>query len=459
MQKLDSEKLFSVALVGRPNVGKSSLFNVLCKKRLALVKDMPGVTRDLRRGVAKWWGKEFSVVDTGGWTNSEDVISRAIREKLQSQLGSFDFLVFVCDARQGLTADDKNFFSIVRDTGKPFLVALNKCDSENQEEEYEFYGLGVENFYKISCEHKIGISDLVEEIYQHVEDFEIDLNDEDPESHISRDFPITVVGKPNVGKSSLVNRILKKEQQLVSSVAGTTTDTLSFEGKHGDLNFLIYDTAGVRRKTKLDGGLEGLTMIKALETIDKAEFILLVLDGTEKPSRQEARMIERSSEQNKPFLIVVNKWDIAKEKDEWNKETYKQDLVKEFHFLKSFEFVFVSALTGSNIDKLFEKLQYLREKMSKRISTGELNRFFDRAIKMTPAPFYNNKQVRLYYITQTKQKTPSFLCFANHPKGVTPAYRRFLENRIREEFDFNGVPVRVFFLPKDSSKRGHKFND
>jgi GTP-binding protein len=459
MQKLDSEKLFSVALVGRPNVGKSSLFNVLCKKRLALVKDLPGVTRDLRRGVAKWWGKEFSVVDTGGWTNSEDVISRAIREKLQDQLGTFDFLVFVCDARQGLTADDKNFFSIVRDTGKPFLVALNKCDSENQEEEYDFYGLGVESFYKISCEHKIGISEVVEEIFQHVKDFEIDLNDEDPESHISRDFPITVVGKPNVGKSSLVNKILKKEQQLVSSVAGTTTDTLSFEGQHGDLNFLIYDTAGVRRKTKLDGGLEGLTMIKALETIDKADFILLVLDGTEKPSRQEARMIERSSEQNKPFLIVVNKWDIAKDMDEWNKETYKLDLVKEFHFLKSFEFVFVSALTGSNIDKLFDKLVYLKEKMSKRISTGELNRFFDRAIKMTPAPFYNNKQVRLYYITQTKQKTPSFLCFANHPKGVTPAYRRFLENRIREEFDFNGVPVRVFFLPKDSSKRGHKFND
>jgi len=458
MQKAGSEKLFSVALVGRPNVGKSSLFNVLCKKRLALVKDQPGVTRDLRRGVAKWWGKEFSVVDTGGWTNAEDVISRSIRTKLQEELDSFDFLVFVCDARQGLTADDKNFFSIVRDTGKPFLVALNKCDSDAQNE-YEFYGLGVENFYKISCEHKIGISNLIEEIFQHVNDFDIELEDEDPESHISRDFPITVVGKPNVGKSSLVNRILKKEQQLVSSVAGTTTDTLSFEGQFGDLNFLIYDTAGIRRKTKLDGGLEGLTMIKALETIDKADFILLVLDGTEKPSRQEARLIERSSEQNKPFLIVVNKWDIAKDIDEVNKDTYKKDLIKEFHFLKSFEVVFVSALTGSNMDKLFDKIQYLKEKMSKRISTGELNRFFERAIKMTSAPFYNNKQVRLYYITQTKQKTPSFLCFANHPKGVTPAYRRFLENRIREEFDFHGVPVRVFFLPKDSSKRGHKFND
>jgi len=458
MQKADSENLFSVALVGRPNVGKSSLFNVLFQKKLALVKDQPGVTRDLRRGVAKWWGKEFSVVDTGGWTNAEDVISRSIREKLQYQLGDFDFLVFVCDARQGLTADDKNFFSIVRETGKPFLVALNKCDSDAQDD-YEFYGLGVESFYKISCEHKIGIPDLIEEIFHHVEISNIELGDEDPESHISRDFPITVVGKPNVGKSSLVNRILKKEQQLVSSVAGTTTDTLSFEGQFGDLNFLIYDTAGIRRKTKLDGGLEGLTMIKALETIDNADFILLVLDGTEKPSRQEARLIERSSKQNKPFLIVVNKWDIAVDADEVNKDTYKKDLIKEFHFLKSFEVVFVSALTGSNMDKLFDKVQFLKEKMSKRISTGELNRFFDRAIKMTPAPFYNNKQVRLYYITQTKQKTPSFLCFANHPKGVTPAYRRFLENRIREEFDFNGVPVRVFFLPKDSSKRGHKFND
>ena len=458
MQKLDSEDLFSVALVGRPNVGKSSLFNVLCKKRLALVRNEPGVTRDLRRGVAKWWGKEFSVVDTGGWTNAEDVISRAIKEKLQQHLNSFDFLIFVCDAREGLTSDDKNFFSLVRESGKPFVVALNKCDSEDQNE-YDFYGLGTETFLKISCEHKIGISDLIEQVFQHVENFEIELSEEDPESHLSDDFPITVVGKPNVGKSSLVNRILKKEQQLVSSVAGTTTDTLSFEGQHGDMRFLIYDTAGVRRKTKLDGGLEGLTMIKALETIDTADFILVVLDGTESPSRQEARLIERASAQNKPFLIVVNKWDLAKDLDEVNRDTYKKDLIKEFHFLKSFEVVFVSALTGSHIDKLFEKIQFLKEKMSKRISTGELNRFFDRAVKMTPAPFYNNKQVRLYYITQTKQKTPSFLCFANHPKGVTPAYRRFLENRIREEFDFSGVPVRVFFLPKDSSKRGHKFND
>lgn len=457
MQKKDKD-LFSVALVGRPNVGKSSLFNVLCQKKLALVKDQPGVTRDLRKGVAKWWGKEFSVCDTGGWTNAEDTISKAIKGKLHDQLKDFDFLIFVCDARQGLTADDKNFFSIIRETGKPFLVALNKCDSDAQDE-LEFYGLGVDEFFKISCEHKIGISSVIEEIFQNVNDMDIELEDEEVGSHLSNNFPITVVGKPNVGKSSLVNRILKKEQQLVSPLAGTTTDTLSFDGSHGDLEFEIYDTAGIRRKTKLDGELEGLTMLKALETIDKAEFILIVIDGTDKPSRADARLIERCSEQNKPFLIVANKWDLAKETENLNKDTFKKDLIREFHFLKSFEVVFVSALTSSGVDKLFEKLQMLREKMSKRIGTGELNRFFERAIKLTPAPFYNNKQVRLYYITQTRQKTPSFLCFANHPKGVTPAYRRFLENRIREEFDFHGVPVRVFFLPKDSSKRGSSFND
>lgn len=457
MQK-NTKDLFSVALVGRPNVGKSSLFNVLCQKRLALVKDQPGVTRDLRRGVAKWWGKEFSVCDTGGWTNAEDTISKAIKSKLQEQLVAFDFLIFVCDVRQGLTSDDKNFFSIVRETGKPFLVALNKCDSDAQNE-LEFYGLGVEEFFKISCEHKIGISPIIEKIFQNVSDLDIELEDEEVGSHLSENFPITVVGKPNVGKSSLVNRILKKEQQLVSPVAGTTTDTLSFDGNHGDLAFEIYDTAGIRRKTRMDGELEGLTMIKALETIDKAEFILIVLDGTDKPSRADARLIERCSQQNKPFLIVANKWDLAKETDELNKDTFKKDLIKEFHFLKSFEVVFVSALSGSGIDKLFEKLLMLKERMNKRIGTGELNRFFERAIKSTPAPFYNNKQVRLYYITQTRQKTPSFLCFANHPKGVTPSYRRFLENRIRDEFDFSGVPVRVFFLPKDSSKRGSSFND
>ncbi len=457
MQKKDEEALFSVALVGRPNVGKSSLFNVLCQKKLALVKDQPGVTRDLRRGVAKWWGKEFSVCDTGGWTNAEDTISKAIRAKLQDQLKAFDFLIFVCDARQGLTADDKNFFSIIRESGKPYLVALNKCDSDAQDE-VEFYGLGVDEFFKISCEHKIGIGPVIEEIFQHVKDLDIKLEDEEEGSHLSQHFPITVVGKPNVGKSSLVNRILKKEQQLVSPMAGTTTDTLSFDGSYGDFSFEIYDTAGIRRKTKLDGELEGLTMLKALETIDKAEFVLLVLDGTDKPSKADAKLIERCSEQNKPFLIVANKWDLRKEVEELNKETFKKDLIKEFHFLRSFEVVFVSAKTSSGMDKLFEKLLMLKEKMGKRISTGELNRFFERAIKSTPAPFYHNKQVKLYYITQTRQKTPSFLCFANHPKGVTPAYRRFLENRIRDEFDFHGVPVRVFFLPKDSSKRGASFN-
>lgn len=460
------DKKFSVALVGRPNVGKSSLFNVLCKKKLALVKDQPGVTRDLRRGYAKWWNQDFEVCDTGGWTNAEDVISQAIREKLKNELEAFDLLVFVCDGRQGVTSDDENFFSVIREMGKDFIVVLNKCESDAIEG-YDFYSLGVESFYKISCEHKIGISELVEDILGRMEpepeDFDdyVDKEDEPAEaeeSYKTDDFSITVIGKPNVGKSSLINRILKKEQQLVSSVAGTTTDTLSFKGKYNALDFKIYDTAGVRRKARLDGGLEGLTVIKSLETIDQAEFVLLVFDGTEPPSRGEAKLIERCIAQSKPFLIVVNKWDLASDVDELNKKTFKDSLIKEFHFLNAFELVFVSAKTGSGIDKLFDKIDLMREKLTKRIGTGELNRFFERAIKLAPSPFYHNKQVKLYYITQTRQRTPSFLCFANYPKGVTSAYRRFLENRIREEFDFNGVPVRVFFLPKDSSKRGRHLN-
>ncbi len=451
--------LFSVALVGRPNVGKSSLFNVLCQKRLALVKHQPGVTRDIRRGVAKWWGKEFFVCDTGGWTSAEDTISKAIKQKLQVQLKDFDFLIFVCDVRQELTADDKSFFSIIRSIGKPFLVALNKCDSDFQEE-MEFYGLGVDKFFKISCEHKIGISPIIEAIYQKIDDLDTESEGRELSADLLTNFSITVVGKPNVGKSSLVNRILKREQQLVSPVPGTTTDTLSFNGNYKDFEFRIYDTAGIRRKTKLNGELEGLTMIKALETIDKAEFILIVIDATDKPSLADTRLIERCNEKNKPFLIVVNKWDLARKTDNlFNKDTFKKDLIKKFHFLKSFEVVFVSALTSSGIDKLFKKLHMLKEKMSKHIGTGELNRFFKKALKLTPAPFYNNKQVKFYYITQTKQSTPSFLCFANYPKGVTPSYRRFLENRIREEFDFDSVPIRVLFLPKDSVKRGNFFND
>ncbi len=450
---------FKVALVGRPNVGKSSLFNTLTETRDALVKDMPGVTRDFRAGHAKWWGKEFDIVDTGGWTESQDIISQRIKATLESRLKNFNLLLFICDVREGLTSDDRNFFEVVRNSGIPFLVVLNKCDNRNAEE-YEFYSLGVEKFSKISCEHKIGIDGLIDEIFMFLpealekeESLSFDENGLEIEGsdfeQVAKKLEICVIGRPNVGKSSLVNKILKKEQQLVSPISGTTTDSLRFEGNHGEFNFGVYDTAGVRRKARLDGGLEGLMVLKGLETIKKSDFALIVLDGTEPPTRSEARLIEKCSELSKPFLLVINKWDIAPEAEEVNKDNYKASLEKEFHFLKSVDMVFISAKTGMGIDKLFLKLQKLKDKLSKRISTGELNRFFTRVIKMTPTPFYHNKQVKLYYITQTRQVPPSFLCYVNYPKGITPAYRRFLINRITDEWDLHGVPVRIFFMPKN----------
>ena len=459
---MNKDNDFKVAIVGRPNVGKSSLFNVLVKKRMALVKDQPGVTRDLRREPAEWWGESFTVVDTGGWTDSEDLISSAIREKLSKELINFDHLVFVSDAKMGLTSDDKNFFSLVRQSGVPFTLVINKMDS-GREDETEFYQLGASDFFKISCEHKIGIEDVVEKIIEHKKEWASHLErleEQDDEALLEEEksFGITVIGRPNVGKSSLVNRILKREEQLVSNQAGTTTDPLSFEAQHNGFKFSLYDTAGIRRNLKMDGGLEGLTALKAFETIERSDFVLLVLDGTLKPSRAEARLISRCNDLSKPFLIVINKWDLTLDNKEINKDIFKKSLQKEFHFLKSLETVYVSALTGSGVDKLFDRLDQLRSKLGKRIGTGELNRFFERVIKAAPAPFYNNRSVKLYYITQTKQSVPSFLCFANYPKGVTPSYRRFIENRIRDNFDLGGIPVRVYFLPKDSNKRGVRFN-
>ena len=450
---------FKVAIVGRPNVGKSSLFNVLVKKRMALVKDEPGVTRDLRKEFAKWWGESFTVVDTGGWTDSEDLISSAIRERLSNSLINFDHLIFVSDVKRGLTSDDKNFFSLVRRSGISSTLVLNKMDS-GSEDETDFYQLGVSEVFKISCEHKIGIEDLVERIIEHKKDWSLsqDLDEEDFFLDENDDFKITVVGRPNVGKSSLVNRILKREEQLVSNKAGTTTDTLLFKAEYNNFEFSLYDTAGIRRNLKMNGGLEGLTALKAFETIERSDFVLLVLDGTLRPSRAEARLISRCNELSKPFLIVVNKWDLTCSNKEINKDTFKKSLEKEFHFLKSLEVVYVSALIGSGVDKIFDKLDKLRSKLGKKIGTGELNRFFEKVIKSAPSPFYNNKPVKLYYITQTKQSVPSFLCFANYPKGVIPSYRRFIENRIRDNFNLSGVPVRVYFLPKDSSKRGVRFN-
>jgi len=456
---MSSTNDFRVAIVGKPNVGKSSLFNVLVKKRMALVKDQPGVTRDLRREPAEWWGETFSLCDTGGWTDAQDTISNAIREKLSKELINFDHLIFMSDVKMGLTSDDKNFFGLVRQSGVPYTLVVNKADS-GKEDETEFYQLGVSEFFKISCEHKIGIEDVVEKIIENKKDWskQVEELEEEVDLEEDKEFKITVIGRPNVGKSSLVNRILKREEQLVSDMAGTTTDTLSHKAEHGDFKFSLYDTAGIRRNLKMDGGLEGLTALKSFETIEKSDFVLLVLDGTLKPSRAEARLISRCNDLSKPFLIVVNKWDLTTDVKEINKDIFKKSLQTEFHFLKSIEAVYVSALTGSGVNKLFDRLDYLRSKLGKKIGTGELNRFFERVVKQAPSPFYNNKPVKLYYITQTRQSVPSFLCFANHPKGVTPSYRRFIENRIRENFDLSGVPVRVYFLPKDTKKRGLNFN-
>lgn len=454
MLKTNNEEIseFKVALVGRPNVGKSSLFNTLTETRDALVKNIPGVTRDFRAGRASWWGKEFDIVDTGGWTESQDIISQRIKSTLEERLKNFDLLLFICDIKEGLTSDDRNFFEVVRDSGVPFLVVLNKCDNLNAEE-YDFYSLGVEKFIKISCEHKIGIDVLIDEVFSFLPEVTTTKEEEfEAQSEVEelvKKIEICTIGRPNVGKSSLVNKILNKEQQLVSPISGTTTDSLRFEGSRGEFNFGVYDTAGVRRKARLDGGLEGLMVLKGLETIEKSDFALIVLDGTEPPTRSEARLIEKCAELSKPFLLVINKWDIAPNQDEVDKNTYKEALIKEFHFLKTIEMVFISAKTGMGIDKLFSKLQFLKEKLSKRISTGELNRFFTKVIKMTPTPFYHNKQVKLYYITQTRQVPPSFLCYVNYPKGITPAYKRFLINRITEEWDLHGVPVRIFFMPKN----------
>lgn len=435
---------FKVALVGRPNVGKSSLFNVLTRSREALVKDVPGLTRDFRVGKASWWDQDFEVVDTGGWTDADDMVSSSIRSRLEEELKKFNLALFICDIKEGLNSDDRNFLSVLRASGIPFLVVLNKCDNQSYDS-YDFFQLGVDEFYPISCEHKIGIDDLVEKVISVVPDEVKNVEEEEP-----FDLRLTVVGKPNVGKSSLVNRVLNRNQQLVSDVAGTTTDSLEFVAEREHLKFSIYDTAGIRRKAKRDGGVEGLTFIKSLETIADSDFVLIVLDGTENPSRADARLIEKCVELHKPFLVVANKWDLSADKEDLNRDTFKALLKKEFHFLKDIEIVFVSALTGSGIGKLFAKILEIKEKLSKRISTGQLNQFLRKIYHLAPTPFYNNRAVKFYYITQTRQVPPSFICFTNYPDGIPRNYRKFMENQIRKEWGFEGVPVRIFFLPKNS---------
>ncbi len=431
-------RLTSIAIIGRPNVGKSTLFNILTESRKAVVKDQPGVTRDLLFEEAELWGKTFEIIDTGGLTEADDDFSHLIMEQVVSFLKSADYLICVMDGREGLCPEDRDIIRIAKESGKPFLIVVNKVDkvSELDIAGAEFYEFS-QDVVTCSFERRFGLDPLLQWIHDHVSDAASIKTDE---------FTLAIVGKPNVGKSSLCNRLLGQSRLLVSDVAGTTTDSVEVPFSFNDKKYILVDTAGLRRTSRRYDELEIISAFKTGKAIHHAELVLLVIDGMIGPTDQDSKILESIMESNKGVILVVNKVDIAEDAMDEFRKTTRARIEKEFHYYTDIPVAFISALTGRGLKDLFETIEVVREKLYRRISTNALNEFFMQVIRQAPAPVYGVKDVKFYYLTQTRQFPPSFIAFANHPDGVDNSYRRFIIKKLKEEFDLDGIPIRIFVM-------------
>ena len=434
-----------VAIIGRPNVGKSTLFNKLTRTRKAVVRDEPGVTRDILIEATEWWGRSFNVVDTGGLTEEKSGFSPLIREQTLAILEAVDILVAVMDGRSGLIPEDRDLIRVAKETGLPVLLVVNKLDQQKGIDtaiaEFHEFGLDV---VATAFEHDFGIDRIVEWIIEKLP----------PQDTEARQGPrLTVIGKPNAGKSSLCNRLLGEKRMLVSAVAGTTVDAVEAEFVYDGRPYTLIDTAGLRKQAKREDGIEMLASFKSKEALRKSDIVLLVVDANLGPSLQDAKLVELCLAQHKAVILVANKYDIAKDEHEGVRDWFRGRMASEFHFFPDIRVVFVSALTGYGMEDMFNEIEAVYAALQRRISTSQLNKFFFEAIRQAPAPVFNTVNVKFYYLTQTHQTPPSFIAFANHPEGVTTSYRRFLSKRIQEKFDLSGIPVRIFVMPSGRSLR------
>lgn len=437
-------KLTRVAIIGRPNVGKSSLFNFLTETRKAVVKNQPGVTRDILIEKAELWGSEYEVIDTGGLTESQDLISQLIREQVVEFLSSVDILICVMDARVGLVPEDRDIIKVAVETDKPFVIVANKIDSVHELDilTAEFFEFG-QQVIGTSFEQRHGLSELLEWIDVHIK----------KQNHESqKQFTIAIVGKPNAGKSSLVNQLVGEKRVLVSPIAGTTTDTVDIELEYNDQSYVLLDTAGLRRSARRTEDLEIISAFKSHDAIQRADLVLLIIDALEGPTGQDARILEAIMEEHKAVLLVANKCDIGEAEIPAFRQNLREQINQTFHYFQDIPVAFISALKGYGISEMFRQIEELREKMHFKISTSKLNDFFMTAIRGAPSPVHNTENVKFYYLTQTHQVPPAFIAFANHPEGVSPQYRRYLAKRLKDEWSLHGLPVRIFVM----KSRGRK---
>jgi GTP-binding protein len=431
-----------VAIVGRPNVGKSTLFNRLVEKRQAIMDDVPGVTRDRHYGYAEWTGKYFTVIDTGGYvTGSEDKFETEIRKQVEIALDEATVIIFVVDCKDGLTGFDKDFAHVIRSSGKPVLVAANKADTPDKSVlAAEFYQLGLGEVFPISAENGSGTGELLDELVKHFPSPGV----EDPYAGIPK---IAILGRPNVGKSSLLNALLGQERSIVTEEAGTTRDAIHSHYRLFGKNFILIDTAGIRKKSRVRDHIEFYSVLRSLRALEESDVCIVVLDAQRGLESQDVNIISLAHRQGKGMVILVNKWDLI-EKDSHTADRFKRDILARLAPIDYIPILFGSALTRQRIFQVIEKAVEVYHNKTVKIPTSRLNEVLLPEIERYPPPAIKGKFIQIKYITQVNARFPSFAFFCNLPQYIQPAYERYLENKIREHFTLEGVPVRLIFRKK-----------
>lgn len=433
-----------VAVVGRPNVGKSTLFNKLIGKRLSIVEDTPGVTRDRIYAECEWRNRKFMLIDTGGIEpKADDVILSQMRRQAELAIERAEVIVLVVDIRAGVTATDADVAAILQKSGKPVVLCVNKCDNVGDvpPDFYEFYNLGLGDPIAVSAAHGHGTGDLLDAVFAH-------FSEADGEDYTDEYIKVAVIGKPNVGKSSLINRLAGEERMIVSNIAGTTRDAVDtiIENEYG--KYVLIDTAGIRRKSKVNGNIEKYSVLRSYMAVDRADVCVILIDAVEGFTEQDSKVAGYAHEQGKGCIVAVNKWD-AVEKDTHTMAEYRKKLEVDFSFMSYVPFLFISAKTGQRTERLYELIKYVNDQNAMRISTGMLNDLLASCTARVQPPSDKGKRLKIYYMTQPSTKPPTFVAFVNKAELFHFSYQRYLENQIRETFGLEGTPIRFIIRQRD----------
>lgn len=428
-----------VAIVGRPNVGKSTLFNALAGEMISIVKDTPGVTRDRIYADVTWLDKEFTMIDTGGIEpDSKDIILSQMREQAQIAIDTADVIIFITDVKQGLVDADSKVADMLRRSGKPVVLVVNKVDNFDKymADVYEFYNLGIGDPVPISAASRLGLGDMLDIVAENFPEGSAQAEDDDRPR-------VAIVGKPNVGKSSIINKLFGENRVIVSDIAGTTRDAIDTEILHNGKEYIFIDTAGLRRKNKIKEELERYSIIRTVTAVERADVVLMVIDATEGVTEQDAKIAGIAHERGKGVIIVVNKWDAIEKNDRTMRE-YESDIRQVLSYMPYAEIMYVSAATGQRLNRLYDMIDMVIENQTLRIATGVLNEIMTEAVAMQQPPSDKGKRLKLYYITQVAVKPPTFVIFVNDKELMHFSYTRYLENKIREAFGFRGTSLKFF---------------